>query len=55
MGDYNHPGTMPRLMAWAQHPFSSDMSAIDWALFMGLILVAVFLWTRVLSFITKEL
>lgn len=37
-----------RLSAWAAHPFTSDMSALDWGLFVGLVLVAAFLWTRVI-------
>lgn len=41
--------TLVRIGAWAQHPFSSDMGVIGWVLFLGLILCASFLWTRVLA------
>lgn len=40
--------TLVRITAWTQHPFSSNMSALGWVLFLGLILIAVFLWTQVL-------
>lgn len=40
--------TMVRISAWAAHPFSSDMSAIDWLLWLGLVLVGVYLWTRLI-------
>jgi len=52
MDDKDHPGSLVRLIAWARHPFSSGMSAVDWMLFLGLVIVASFLWTRVLSLIT---
>lgn len=51
MGDYEG-GAVSRVLAWASHPFKSDMSAVDWLLFAGLIIVAIVLWTRVLKHIT---
>ncbi len=42
-----------RLEGWLMHPFKSDMSVMDWVLFLGLIVIAVFLWTRVMSHVTK--
>jgi hypothetical protein len=36
------------LKAWWQQPFNASASATQWVLFTGLILVAIFLWTRIL-------
>jgi len=41
--------TLVRISAWAQHPFSSDMSVTGWLLFLGLIACGSFLWSRVLA------
>lgn len=41
--------TLVRIAAWTQHPFSSDMSAGGWLLFLGLIACGAVLWTRVLA------
>jgi len=41
--------TLVRIAAWTQHPFTSDMSAMGWVLFLGLVAVASFLWSRVLA------
>lgn len=43
-------GTMStRAKAWFAKPFSEDMDTINWLLFVGLIAVAVVLWTRILK------
>jgi hypothetical protein len=34
---------------WASRPFNSEMNVLNWALFVGLILVLVILWSRVLK------
>lgn len=33
---------------WWQQPFSSSGSVTNWALFIGLILVLILLWSRVI-------
>lgn len=38
-----------RVTAWAAHPFSSNMSALGWVLWLGLVLCGVVLWTRLLK------
>lgn len=49
----DNPGLMTRLMEWVRHPYSSDMSATKWVLFLGLILIAVFMWSRVMVHVTN--
>lgn len=34
---------------WAAHPFSEDMSAGHWFLFLGLLIVLAMLWGMILS------
>jgi hypothetical protein len=34
---------------WLGHPFSMEMDALHWALFLGFLLVLAGLWGRVLS------
>jgi hypothetical protein len=37
-----------RFKAWAQHPFSVDMTAGEWFLFIGLLVVIIGLWNIIL-------
>jgi hypothetical protein len=41
--------------AWSAQPFSADMPAGHWFLFIGLLLVVVILWSLVLRHITDVL
>lgn len=42
-------GAMSKFTGYLAHPFKTDMSALNWFLFVGLILVFVFLWSRVIG------
>jgi hypothetical protein len=42
-----------RFAGWLKKPFSGDMDATHWFLFFGLMLVIVFLWSRILHYINK--
>lgn len=53
MGDTQNGGVVTRFCAWLRRPFSSDMDATHWFLFFGLILVIVFLWSRILHYVNK--
>ena len=44
-----------KFKAWAAHPFSVDMSATDWFLFIGLLIVLLALWNIILFHITNLL
>ena len=46
-------GFVSRVKGWIAHPFTSDMSILNWALFVGLVLIAAFFWTRVMSHIVE--
>lgn len=37
------------LREWWAQPFNSSGSVWNWALFIGLILVLIFLWTRIIG------
>jgi len=49
MGD----GVFSRIAAWAQQPFKSEMDLGGWVLFVGLIIILAFAWTRVLNHIVE--
>jgi len=40
--------------AWIAKPFSPDMSAYHWALFMGLILIIAVFWRMVIRALVNE-
>lgn len=54
MADTQNRGLMGALMDWYAHPFNSQGSALNWVLFVGLLLVIVLFWQLVLLEITKE-
>ena len=39
---------------WWQKPFDPNGDAVNWALFLGFVVVVVFMWTRVLRQIATE-
>lgn len=41
-------GIVGALMNWFAHPFNSQGSALNWILFVGLLIVAAGLWNLVL-------
>ncbi len=41
------------LKSWAQHPFSTDMDALHWFLFLGLLIAISVLWGLILSSIRR--
>lgn len=53
MNDTQNGGVISRFSAWLRRPFSGDMDAVHWFLFLGLILIAVFLWSRIMHYINK--
>jgi len=40
--------TLSGVSKWAASPFNSQMSAIMWVLFLGLVICASWAWTRLL-------
>ncbi len=53
MDNTSSGGLMTRFTAWVKKPFSGDMDALHWFLFLGLVLVAVFLWSRIMFYVKK--
>lgn len=43
-----------RIIAWAKKPYSDDMSLSGWFLFLGLLAVLTYLWTRILRAIADN-
>lgn len=55
MNDSNKNTTLiGRFNSWWSHPFNSQGSAFTWVMFVGLIIIAAFLWQLTLLEITKE-
>lgn len=40
------------LSSWLTQPFSSSMDAFQWLMFLGLVIIGAFFWTRVLKHIS---
>lgn len=47
-------GLIDSIKQWLAQPFQSGQSAGKWVLFVGLVIIAAFLWNTVLLHITKE-
>jgi len=41
------------IVAWFQQPFQSGGSAVNWVLFVGLIIIAAWMWHVILLDITE--
>lgn len=50
----NNQGFVPELLGWFQHPFQSGGSALNWILFVGLLIIAAWFWNHVLLSISSE-
>jgi hypothetical protein len=48
-------GFLGSILAWFAHPFQSQGSALNWVLFVGLLIVAAWFWQVVLLETTREL
>lgn len=47
-------GLVSTINNWWMHPFQSGGSAFNWVLFVGLVVIAAFLWQLVLIELTRE-
>jgi hypothetical protein len=54
MDDVKDTSLIGRFNSWWSHPFQSGGSAFSWVLFVGLIIIATFMWQLVLLEITTE-
>lgn len=41
-------GLVSSLGKWYAHPFNADGSALNWLLFVGLVIIVAFLWNLVI-------
>ena len=41
-------GLLSSTLAWLKQPFSAEGSALSWVLFVGLIIIAAWMWNTVL-------
>lgn len=48
-------GIVDRVVAWLERPFRSDGSALDWFLFLGLLIVLLWMWQTILLLIHEEM
>jgi hypothetical protein len=48
-------GFLGAVIAWFEHPFQSSGSALNWLLFVGLLIAVIWFWQVVLLEITREL
>jgi len=50
--DDNNNGLISDVLGWYAHPFTTQGSALNWVLWVGLIVIAVWMWTYILNSIT---
>lgn len=50
-----NPTLIGQFNSWWSHPFSSNGTALTWVLFVGLIIIAAFLWQMILIELVKEI
>jgi len=48
MNDDGNGGLIQNVLGWFAHPFQTQGSALNWILFVGLLIVAVWFWNHVL-------
>lgn len=54
MNDNSDQGLFGAILTWFAHPFSTEGSALNWVLFVGLLVIAAFFWQIILIDILKE-
>jgi hypothetical protein len=52
--DEQKKGLVPAVIDWFAHPFQSTGSALNWVLFVGLLIIAAWFWNHVLLQIQGE-
>ncbi len=55
MADTKKAGLLQSFGEWWSEPFNSKGSALNWVLFVGLIIIAAFLWQLTLLKINQEI
>ena len=52
--DHQSNGVLGSVFGWLAHPFSTSGSALNWVLFLGLLIVAAWFWNHVLLSIVED-
>lgn len=47
--------TINGITKWFQHPFTQEGSAFNWWLFVGLLVIAAWMWNVILLHLTEDL
>ena len=47
-------GIISAVLQWLAHPFQSNGSALNWVLFVGLLIVIIWFWQHVLLMLQNE-
>jgi hypothetical protein len=47
-------GLVTQVIGWFAHPFKTQGSALNWVLFVGLLVIAAWFWNHVLLTITDD-
>lgn len=53
--DTQDNGLIGSVVNWFAHPFSSTGSALNWVLFVGLLILAAWWWNHILLTINQEI
>lgn len=51
--DQTQQGIIGHVIGWFAHPFTTSGSALNWVLFVGLLIVAAWFWNHVLLSINE--
>lgn len=47
-------GVLGAVFGWLAHPFNTSGSALNWVLFLGLLVVAAWFWNHILLSIVED-
>lgn len=53
--DTQDNGLIGSVVNWFAHPFNSSGSAVNWVLFVGLLILAAWWWNHILLTINQEI
>lgn len=52
--DETQQGVLGAVFGWLAHPFTTSGSALNWVLFVGLLVVAAWFWNHILMSIVED-
>jgi|HubBroStandDraft_5_1064220.scaffolds.fasta_scaffold10230_8 hypothetical protein len=48
-------GLVTGILGWVKQPFTSQGSALNWVLFVGLLIIAAWMWNHILMTISNDI